>query len=190
MKRNGWLTPKKLRAVNSLVECSTVEEASREVGVSRSTLYEWLKVPVFQEEYERAKRRKYHDEMSEERRFIPKVFEGLRELAISSSNEQIRVRASVEYLKATGAYGAKTPLPFDLEEVALWGKLDQKGKITFEILERLLNGEMPSSEVDTILNVLDRLESKLRPDPDAGMWDDDVFDDFLDSLTESVKEDS
>ncbi|MCB7129446.1 MAG: helix-turn-helix domain-containing protein [Candidatus Brocadiales bacterium] len=45
MKRNGWLTPKKLRAVNSLVECSTVEEASREVGVSRSTLYEWLKVP-------------------------------------------------------------------------------------------------------------------------------------------------
>jgi len=57
---SGTFATQGSRAVSSLIECSTIEEASREVGVSRSTLYEWLKVPVFQEEYERAKRRKYH----------------------------------------------------------------------------------------------------------------------------------
>ncbi len=64
--------------------------------------------------------------MGQLRSLVPEAIQGLKDLA-QSSNEQIRLRACVEILKATNAYGSQAPLPFG--DSALEVSTDQKGKL-------------------------------------------------------------
>ena len=128
MKDNEGLTSRQQRAIVSLLECPTIEAASKNARVSRSTLYEWLNIPDFKEELGRAKRQQFQAALGQMHSLVPKAIEGLKELACSS-NEQVRLRACVEILKATNAYGSQAPLPFTLGDSALEDSTDQEGKL-------------------------------------------------------------
>ena len=51
-----FLSGKKLRAVQALISCDTIDEACKESGVTRSTMYRYLKEPLFKKELKIAKR--------------------------------------------------------------------------------------------------------------------------------------
>lgn len=50
------LTGKKLKAVEALIACDTIDEACTVCGVTRSTIYRYLKEPLFEKELKTAKR--------------------------------------------------------------------------------------------------------------------------------------
>ncbi len=131
MSSNGELTPRQQQAIACLLSSPTIEAASKNAGVSRSTLYEWMRIPAFQEEFERAKREQFQAAVGQLRSLVPEAIQGLKDLA-RSSNEQIRLRACVEILKATNAYGSQAPLPFG--DSALEVSTDQKGKFDLSSL--------------------------------------------------------
>ncbi len=128
MSSNGELTPRQQQAIACLLSSPTIEAASKNAGVARSTLYEWMRIPAFQEELERAKRRQFQAALGQLRSLVPEAIQGLKELA-RSSNEQVRLRACVEILKATNAYGSQASLPFTIGDWALEVSTDQKGKL-------------------------------------------------------------
>jgi len=44
---NDNLTPKKRKAVEALLTCIDIASAARQAGVSRETMYRWMKEPAF-----------------------------------------------------------------------------------------------------------------------------------------------
>jgi len=60
MKQNSTsedvLAGKKLKAIEALIACDTIDEACTVSGVTRSTMYRYLKEPLFEKELKRAKR--------------------------------------------------------------------------------------------------------------------------------------
>jgi transposase-like protein len=153
MSSNGDLTPRQQRAIACLLSSPTIEAASKKAGVSRSTLYEWLKIPAFQEELEWTKRSQFQAAVGQLRSLVPEAIQGLKDLA-QSSNEQIRLRACVEILKAaTNAYGSQAPLPFTLGGSALEVSTDQKGKLD---LSGLSEEELDLAEKIGLMKSLNR----------------------------------
>jgi len=61
MKQNSTfedvLTGKKLKAMEALIACDTIDEACTVCGISRTTMYRYLKEPLFEKELKAAKRR-------------------------------------------------------------------------------------------------------------------------------------
>jgi hypothetical protein len=53
-------------------------------------------------------------------------------------------------------------LPFTLGDSALEVSTDQKDKITLEILERLMSGEIPANAVPKLFEVLNRMEHTIQ----------------------------
>jgi transposase-like protein len=158
MSGNGDLSPRQQRAVAHLLECSTIAEASKKTGVHRSTLYEWMKNPAFQVELERAKRDQFQAALGQMRSLVPDAIESLKELA-SSSNEQVRLRACVEILKATRAYGVSaSPLTFNPEDSPFKVSLEYASQLTLRIIEKVLAGELSASEANALLHALSKLE--------------------------------
>jgi len=52
----GFLNGKQIKAVEALIACDTLDEAAKTVGISRATMYRYLKEPAFESELNRAKR--------------------------------------------------------------------------------------------------------------------------------------
>ena len=50
------LTGKKLKAIEALIACDTIDEACKDSGITRSTMYRYLKEPLFEKELKAAKR--------------------------------------------------------------------------------------------------------------------------------------
>jgi ACT domain-containing protein len=50
------LTGKKLKAIEALIACDTIDEACTVCGISRTTMYRYLKEPLFDKELKVAKR--------------------------------------------------------------------------------------------------------------------------------------
>ena len=50
---NDGLTPQQMRLIAVLATSTNVQAASREVEINRSTAYQWMKQPAFQEELQR-----------------------------------------------------------------------------------------------------------------------------------------
>ena len=50
------LNPKQVRAVTHILESNSVEKAAKKAGVSRSTIYNWMRDPGFKEQLERERR--------------------------------------------------------------------------------------------------------------------------------------
>lgn len=138
MSSNGDLTPRQQRAIACLLESPTIEAASKNAGVSRSTLHEWLKIPAFQEELEQAKRSQFQAAVGQLRSLVPEAIQGLKDLA-RSSNEQIRLRACVEILKATNAYGSHLEV-----------STDQKGKIQSQQEHKVDLSDLSDEALDLI----------------------------------------
>jgi hypothetical protein len=107
---------------------------------------------------ERAKRDQFQAALGQMRSLVPDAIESLKELA-SSSNEQVRLRACVEILKATRAYGASTsPLPFNPEDSPFKVSLEYASQLTLRIIEKVLAGELSASEANALLHALSKLE--------------------------------
>ncbi len=49
----GIISDKQLSAIPLIIAARTITEASDKTGVSRNTLYEWLKIPAFKAELQR-----------------------------------------------------------------------------------------------------------------------------------------
>jgi hypothetical protein len=85
--------------------------------------------------------------------------EGQKTKFPDSSRKQIRLRACTEILKATRAYGATVaPVPFPLEDIPLEVFSDYSGKLTLQMLEKIMSGELPASTANPLLQVLNKLE--------------------------------
>lgn len=57
MKGHGEkLSRKQEQAIAALLNCPTVEQAAKAVGIGEVTLWRWLQLPDFQEKYREAKR--------------------------------------------------------------------------------------------------------------------------------------
>ena len=52
----GILTGKKLKAIEAILACDTVEKACKVVKVNRSTMYRYFKDPLFEQTLKKAKR--------------------------------------------------------------------------------------------------------------------------------------
>jgi transposase-like protein len=158
VKQNGRLSSKQLEAIVCLAEDPSISKASKKVGVARATLHRWLDKPEFREELEKAKRQNFLVAQEQIRSLVPMAVEGLKELA-QSSKEQVRLRACTEILKATRAYGATVgPVPFTLEDIPLEVFSDYSGKLTLQMLEKIMSGELPSSTANPLLQMLNKLE--------------------------------
>lgn len=161
MNTNGKLKPSQLRAIAYLLECSTNKEVRKKAGIGRSTLYRWMKIPAFQKELERAKRAQFEAALGQLQSLIPEAIQGLKGL-IHSSNERVSLRACVEALKATNAYGAKHQSLYDLRGFSRNGELEWIEEMHLKIVEGMLNGEISAKDVEAHLQVLDRLDDSLK----------------------------
>lgn len=56
MTNNDILSGKKLKAIEALLACDTLDKACKTCGVSRTTMYRYLQEPEFDKEFKRAKR--------------------------------------------------------------------------------------------------------------------------------------
>lgn len=158
MKQNGELSSKQLEAILCLVENPSISKASKEAGVSRATMHRWLDRPDFRAALEKAKKEQFLKAQEQLRSLVPLAVEGLKELA-QSPKEQVRLRACTEILKATRAYGATVaPVPFTLEDIPLEVFSDYSGKLTLQMLEKIMSGELPSSTANPLLQMLNKLE--------------------------------
>jgi transposase len=54
--RKSALNPKQYKALSYILESNSVEKAAQKAGVSRSTIYNWMRDPRFKEQLEREKR--------------------------------------------------------------------------------------------------------------------------------------
>lgn len=158
MKDNGGLTSRQQRAIVSLLECPTIEAASKNARVSRSTLYDWLNIPAFKEELERAKRQQFQAALGQMHSLVPKAIEGLKELACSS-NEQVRLRACVEILKATNAYGSHLPISIFQDDSHIMLTDAHLDTVNSQILAGLIAGELPVNVAKQVVQVVEKLNN-------------------------------
>lgn len=97
MKRNiskyDSLTAKQRRAIPFLAGASSLDEGCRLSGLSRPTLYRWLKDPVFAEALESERREIFSAALSAMKAQIRRAVEKLSAL-LDSSDENVRLRAS------------------------------------------------------------------------------------------------
>ena len=96
------LTHRQLRAIECLVTIPIVAEAARNAGVSRATLYRWLKTPAFRAAYGRrqAETLLHVNEQTED--LLVKVFEDLA-VQLRSPDPNVRLQANkmiLEYNQA------------------------------------------------------------------------------------------
>lgn len=54
--RKSDLNPKQYKAVSYILESNSIEKAAKKAGVSRSTIYNWMRDPGFKEQLERERR--------------------------------------------------------------------------------------------------------------------------------------
>ena len=158
MSTNEELRPRQQRTITYLLECPTIEGARKRADVSRSTLYRWMKEPAFQEALEQSKRTQFQASLGQLQSLVPGAIRGLKKL-LRSSNESVRLRACVEVLKATSAYGAKAPLTLNLKDWTENKTLTRKGENILKIVEGVVNRELPVKDVEKAFDLLDKLES-------------------------------
>jgi hypothetical protein len=60
----GGLSAKQMHTIPYLVQNPNISEAVEEAGISRATVYEWLKVPAFREELDRQRAISYDETLA------------------------------------------------------------------------------------------------------------------------------
>ena len=87
------LTAKQLEIITEFIKVGKVEEACKQVGIAKSTYYEWLKMPEFQAELKQQQEQVYENTVSSMKYLISKAVETQEQL-LSSENERVRLRVS------------------------------------------------------------------------------------------------
>lgn len=85
------LTAKQTKAVALLFEGKTKREASKELKVSETTFYKWLKIPEFQQELQKLS----NDYLTEIR---AKLIKNQEKLALSAKSEMVKFSATKDLL--------------------------------------------------------------------------------------------
>lgn len=94
------MTPRKEKALASLLTCRTKAEAAKAAGIGESTLREYMKDPEFIERYRQACGDMLRDAAQQARQGISPALEALREIAENPANPQARImaaRSTLEY---------------------------------------------------------------------------------------------
>ena len=128
----GGLSAKQKHAIPYLVQNPNISEAAEQAGISRATVYEWLKVPAFREELERQRLISYDETLAE--------FHSLGGAALDS------------YREAFGYYQTKWPAARDFfRQLARTKELSVNAQRASETARR----------DDAILKRLEDIEKKL-----------------------------
>jgi len=87
------LTTAKLRAISFLLQCESVEEAARRAKVGRSSLYEWMKTPLFQRRLQEGRETLFYEGLDQLKGAMAKAARTLIKLLSSSDEGQRRLAA-------------------------------------------------------------------------------------------------
>ncbi len=100
--------PQQSQAIVHLLEAPSVAEAARRAGVSRATIYNWLKKPHFRAELDHARRADHQARLNRLRSMVAPALDALEGL-LKSEDERIRLRAAAEVLRAYQRLAASEP---------------------------------------------------------------------------------
>jgi len=94
------LTPKQKEVILEFVKTGNVEQACENIGVARSTYYEWMKIPEFKEEIKQQQEQVYESTVSNMKYLFSKAVETQEQL-LNSENERIKLRVSSSIINNT-----------------------------------------------------------------------------------------
>jgi hypothetical protein len=162
--QNNTLTSQQSQAVIHLIEADTLSEAARRTGVSRPTLYAWLKEPAFSRELDSARRAEHQARLNALTELLPKALKTLSGL-LESEDPQVRLKASSEIVKAYQALAdrsASGPEPAPLvEEGEAWSEEDVP-TVAQRCLEGLINGKLDGQAASMVPRYLWFLDKSLK----------------------------
>jgi hypothetical protein len=163
VKRNS-LTPRQSKAIIHLIEADTVSEAAQRSGVSRPTLYSWLKDPAFQDELAQARRADHQARMNALGQLMPKALAVLSKL-MDNCDPRVRQKAASEVIKAYQALAqAEPPVPqHALEPNDEELTAESPRELTLSCIKRLLSGSLDgraAQMMPSYLRLLERLEEE------------------------------
>lgn len=98
MGANDTLRPRQRRAIETLVTIGNVTEAAKTAGVTRKTIYRWLKQPIFQEALAEAEAESLAELSRQLGRLDAESIEALKK-AIGDNEVGLALRASDVHLK-------------------------------------------------------------------------------------------
>ncbi|MFC2169930.1 hypothetical protein ACFLRM_05135 [Acidobacteriota bacterium] len=105
------LSAAQLRTITALLESNSIEEAARRANVSRATIYNWQKQPLFSDRLEQERKTLFDEGLSLLKGATTKAAKTLIEL-LKSSDTKIRRLAAKEILN----FAIKAVETQDLEE--------------------------------------------------------------------------
>jgi len=101
------LDERQIRAVEAKAKGFTITDVAKEAGVSRNTVYEWIKLEEFKAELSKLEQ----DFLSSTRQAVisygPKVVEELKKLATKGTSEKVRLDALSKLLDKTMSNATK-----------------------------------------------------------------------------------
>jgi hypothetical protein len=95
---SNCLTRKQREAIPHLIGARSLEEGRRKAGVSKNTLYTWLKDEKFKAELDRLREEVISDALDRLKRSIADAVEGLTKL-MSAKEKNIKIRACERVLE-------------------------------------------------------------------------------------------
>lgn len=120
------LDERQIRAVEAKAKGFTITDVATEAGVSRNTIYEWIKLEEFKAELSRLEQ----DFLSSTRQAVisygPKVVAELKKLATTSKSEKVRLDALSKLLDKTMSNANK---------IELSDSRDNKDDVTLDVLD-------------------------------------------------------
>lgn len=92
------LTPKQIVAISHIISGSNMAEVCKNVNISNSTLYEWMKIPEFKGELDRQRKDLIDYSLGKLKSTIGKAVDKLEEL-LESENEYVARGAACDILE-------------------------------------------------------------------------------------------
>jgi hypothetical protein len=88
-KRSNALSPRQSKVISILVQARNIEDGAKRAGISKTTIYKWLHLPIFREELSRQKNEVMDVALEDLKTHVQKAVEVLGAL-LSSDSEAIR----------------------------------------------------------------------------------------------------
>jgi transposase-like protein len=121
----GSLDVEQQVALELLLMGKSIAETARSTGISRSTVYQWLrKDPVFQAAYN-----EWHEEMRESSRSRLLMLTDKATVAVEKALESGDAKTAMQLLKAMGMLKDRPPGPTDPEEVTRISGLEKRKRV-------------------------------------------------------------
>ena len=104
MPKQSGLSVEQLNAIDALVTGATDIEAAERVGVSRQTIWEWKRNPLFLATLNQRRQELWEPQIERLRGLVSKAITVL-EQTLESDDEKLRLQAAVQVLKSVGLQG-------------------------------------------------------------------------------------